>query len=250
MSAPSGWLSAAKIDGPAVLAFPFAGCGPSIYNRLGDRLSCEWGVKLFAIRPPGIEARFTEDRAASHASYARDLASEIASAVGGKYAVFGHCGAIPYVVETLRAIEHNHGRDRLPHSVVFSGWGPPHKGLYGDLNFADLEQISYGSEVRNVARATGVDLIDEFVEIYAEQLEFDVRQQRTYVFDAIADGGLDIRIVGWSDDEVVPCDVAVSDEWRESFPDATIEYSVLAGGHYAFMEAPDDLCRILCHGLN
>lgn len=249
VSVPNSWLSAKKINAPAVLAFPFAGCGPSIYHRLASQLSREWGVELYAIRPPGIEARFTEPRPQSHAEYARDLASEMATTVNGKYSIFGHCGAIPYVVETLRAIELCHGRELLPHRVVFSGWGPPHKGLYGALNFADLQQITYDNEVRRVAHSTGIDLIDEFVEIYAEQLEFDVRQQRAYVFDTIKAESLEICVVGWSDDEVVPSDIVVSDEWRDSFPNASIEYTVLTGGHFTFAEAPEELCRVICLNL-
>ncbi|MFC1473984.1 hypothetical protein [Rhodococcus qingshengii] len=146
-------------------------------------------------------------------------------------------------------LEALHGRSRLPDRVVFSGWGPPHKGLYGALNFRNPDEIAFDQEVLKTARATGVDLIEEFKDIYAEQLEFDVRQQRSYVFDELVIEGLRLHVVGWANDEVVNPEICVDHAWSNAFPGAEISYSVITGGHFSFMDSPDELCRILTDGL-
>lgn len=241
------WLLRKSSDKPIVLAVPFAGCGPSIYNGLKRRLATEWGVECIPVQPPGIESRFSEERISSHGEYARGLATEIGQCIDGDYTIFGHCGAVPYVIETLRTLEDIGGP--LPDRVVFSGWGPPNRGLYGTLNTTDEGQIDYGNEVRRTAAETGAQLIDEFVEIYAEQLEYDVRQQRSYQFETLAVGDLELQVVGWSNDEVVGSSLSTHPDWQIGFPNTDISFTVLVGGHFSFIDAPNELCRLLAEGL-
>lgn len=241
------WFVKNTSDRPVVLAVPFAGCGPSIYNGLKRRLATDWGVECIPVQPPGVESRFSEECVSSHDEYARELATEIVQHIDGAYSIFGHCGAVPYIIETLRTLDSIGGA--LPTRVIVSGWGPPHRGLYGALNSTGADEIDYGSEVRRTARETGAELIDEFVEIYAEQLEFDVRQQRSYQFETLTVDNVNLHVVGWSNDEVVESSVSIDPDWQIGFPNIDINFTVLVGGHFSFIDAPNELCQLLAEGL-
>jgi len=239
------WLPDAPNGVPRVLALPFAGCGPSIYRKLQTKLRTELDVELHPVRPPGIESRFGEGRCESHEAYAQSLAAEIVAEIDAPYSLFGHCGAIPYLLETIRALSSDKAGAFLPTNVIVSGWGPPQRGLYGRLNHTDLEDISFEDEIERMARVTGARLSDEFAEIYAEQIAFEIRQQRSYRFRPLPEIAVDVDVIGWQGDEVVPYDVCIDTAWSEVFPAGSVNYTTMTGSHFSFIDAPADLCRLI-----
>lgn len=220
-----------------LFGFPYAGGGASLFRQWPQLVGDAWFCPL---APPGREHRFGEPPLRTHAEFASAVTEFIAEAVAGRpFAFFGHCGGVPLALNAVLALER--AGQPLPTRVVASGWGAPHRGLYGRLNFIDLRTADLRAEVSHLFEQLGVPVRSDFVDIAADILRVDLELHRPHLYDATHRLPVPVTVVGWTRDEVVPA-AEVCTGWREC---ADVTYHVLDGEHFAFTRCPEHLRDLL-----
>jgi surfactin synthase thioesterase subunit len=219
-----------------LFGFPYAGGGASLYRQWPERVGNAWVCPL---QPPGREHRFTEPPLWTVPAFATELADYLARFADRRYAFFGHCGGVPLALAATLAVQ-----DRglpLPTRVFASGWGAPHTGLYGRLNFIDLDTADLRAEVGGLFARLGVAVRDDLVDVAADILRTDLVMHRPHRYDAARRLPVPVTVIGWSDDDLVPAALACTG-WE---PVADTRYQVLTGEHFAFTCCPPALARLI-----
>jgi surfactin synthase thioesterase subunit len=220
-------------DATAVLAcFPYSGVGASSYRDWPRTVA---GMTVVPLQPPGRENRLREPKPTTHREFARSLVDALALLGKLPFGFFGHCGAVPYMLETV--IELSEHDSRQPSWIVASSWGAPHRGLYGALNFVDLQTHDFAAEVVGLAAKLGRSMPSELVEMAADLLRFDQTIQRGYRYPADAWVPVPVAALGWSHDDIVPAATATTG-WQEV---ADVRTYVLNGNHGAYLGCPPEL---------
>lgn len=238
MSGTSRWLLMPPPDSARSLlfGFPYAGGGASLYRSWPDRIGDAW---ICPLQPPGREHRFGEDPLRTVPEFASSVADYLQRYADREYAFFGHCGGVP--LELATTLEMQDRGLSLPTRVFASGWGPPHRRLYGQLNYVDLASADMGALVAELFRKLGVVVRDDLVEVAAKTLRVDLVMHRPHLYDAKRMLPVPATVIGWSGDDVVPPTVTCTG-WDEV---ANARYEVLAGAHFAFIECPGHLTELL-----
>lgn len=219
-----------------LFGFPYAGVGASSYREWPRQVG---SGRFCPLQPPGKENRSREPVPPDHATFAEQLVDALADHLDRPYALIGHCGAFPYQLATTRRLQEL-GLP-LPRRLFASSWGAPHRGLYGRLNFVDLETVDMVAEIEDVARVLGRPVAPELAELAAEFLADDLRVQRRFHYDGKDPVGVPVTVLGWTEDDVVPADGLFAG-WTEC-ADAT--FHLLPGDHGEFLRCPDALLRLI-----
>jgi surfactin synthase thioesterase subunit len=224
-----------------LFCFPYAGGGASLYRQWPAWIGDAWFCPL---QPPGREHRFREPPLRTYPEFTASLVEYLAEYADRRLVFFGHCGGVPLALATVLALE-----DRgmpLPDRVFASGWGAPHKRLYGRLNFVDLTTVDLTAEVTAMFTRLGVSLRDDVVAIAAEILRTDLELHRPYRYDQGRFLPVPATVIGWTDDDVVAA-ADVCADWAEC---ADVRYEVLAGEHFAFTRCPSHLVDVLTRDMS
>lgn len=203
----------------------------------------EPGIAVAALQPPGRENRRREEPVTDHHDFATRLADWIENQQFNDYMFFGHCGAATFMCSTIFELE-----DRgapLPRHMVASGWGAPDRGLYGYLNFVDLDSFDFVAEVHRQAGRMGSTITEEIAQSAAKLLLHDQIIYRGYKYPAGRRIPVPVTVLVWQNDEVVPPE-QISDSWDHV---ADVSYVDLPGRHFTFLECNARLQRVIlqCH---
>jgi surfactin synthase thioesterase subunit len=227
-------------DTRILYCFPYAGVGASSYRQwprhIGD-------VQICALQPPGRENRIREAPHLTHAAFAADLADALAPHLDREYYFAGHCGAVPFALDTIDEL--NRRGLRLPTRLIASSWGAPQRGLYGRLNFVDLQTVDLVAEVGALFGRAGAPIRADFAELAARVLRTDLEVQRDYHFAPDRYVPCPVTVVAWTHDDVVPPDV-VEPDWAQC---ADVTFELLPGEHLDFLSCPDVLRDALARWL-
>jgi surfactin synthase thioesterase subunit len=219
-------------DGRILFGFPYAGVGASSYRQWPKRIA---DVQVCALQPPGRENRMGEPPHRSHAAFAADLVDALAPYVDREYFFAGHCGAVPFALDTIAELAR---RDlRLPVRLIASSWGAPQRGLYGRLNFVDLATVDLVAETAALFSRAGAPPRSDFAEMAARVLRTDLEVQRGYRFEPGRCVPCPVTVVAWTDDEVVRPDL-VAPGWDES---ADVTCELLTGEHLDYLRCTEVL---------
>jgi surfactin synthase thioesterase subunit len=238
----NGWfLHELPRDGDfIVFGLPYAGVGASSFGAWPRRIGRGW---FCAAQPPGRENRLREPVAASHQEYAEQLADALVDALSGTedrpYALLGHCGAVPYLLQTAGHLE-KIGLP-VPHRLFASSWGAPDRGLYGPLNFVDLLTVDLVAEINKLCTAMGRSLEPELAEVAAETMLADLQVQRCYRFEDTAATSAPVCVIGWTRDDVVPAET-VGPGWERC---ARATLHILDGDHWELLRCPPTLLHLI-----
>ncbi|GIH25274.1 thioesterase [Acrocarpospora phusangensis] len=241
---PGRWLLRPPPDDARLLLFalPYAGVGASSYR---DWPSAIGPIAVCPLQPPGRENRLRERPHRNHADFAADLGATIARYADRPYALIGHCGAVPYALATIWNL-HDSGV-RPPARLIASSWGPPQRGLYGRLNFVDLNAFDPMAEVKALFAQMGRARVpDDLVELAAETLVVDLETQRGFRYADDRPLPCPVTVLGWRSDDVVPDDL-VHDGWDEV---AEVRHRTLPGRHLDYLRCPDVLRALLAEELS
>ncbi|MET7802227.1 thioesterase II family protein [Streptomyces decoyicus] len=237
LSDPARWLlrPIPESADSAVLCFPCSGVGASSYRQWPRQVA---DMHVVPLQPPGRENRLREPKPETHKEFADSLCDALPRLKGRPFGFFGHCGAVPYMLETIFELE---ARDQpRPSWMVASAWGAPHLGLYGALNFVDLESHDFEAEVLTMSARLGLELPPELVGMAASLLTFDQSVQRGYSYPTGRKVPLPVAVVGWSGDDIVPPHVTLP-RWQEV---ATVLSFVLDGTHHEYLNCPPSLQQV------
>lgn len=213
-------------DGRILFGFPYAGVGASSYRQWPKRIA---DVQVCALQPPGRENRMGEPPHRSHAAFAADLADALTPYLDREYFFAGHCGAVPFALDTIDELAR---RDlRLPVRLIASSWGAPQRSLYGHLNFVDLRTVDLVAETTALFGRAGAPIRPDFAELAARVLRTDLEVQRAYRFAPGRRVPCPVTVVAWTDDTVVPPGL-VPPGWDEC---ADVTHELLAGEHLDYL---------------
>lgn len=216
-------------DGRILFCFPYAGVGASSYRQwprwIGD-------VGVCGLQPPGRENRTREQPHRTHARWAADLVDALTPYLHREYYFAGHCGAVPYALETIGELERR-GLP-LPARLIASSWGAPHRGLYGRLNAVDLDAVDLVAETMALFGRAGAPMRRDFAELAAAVLRTDLEVQRGYRFAPGRRVPCPVTTLAWTRDDVVPPE-QVTPGWDEC---ADVTAELLDGEHLDFLRCP------------
>jgi len=237
----SPWL----YDGPPgtadflVFGFHYAGTGAAATygewpRALGAGLLC-------AVQPPGRDNRINEEPVRTHREFAELLAPELMPHLDRPYALTGHCGAVPYLMET--AFRLGELGAPPPRALFASAWGPPQHGPYGRLNTGPLADVDPVQEVQSAMLTRfGFTLQPDIAEIAAESLLTDLQIQRTHTYDREPPLPARTLVIGWDQDVVVPHAIVHDRRWAEC---GEVEHHLLPGDHWEYLRGPRRLIELI-----
>ncbi|MBN6050720.1 hypothetical protein JYK22_02145, partial [Nonomuraea sp. RK-328] len=206
----------------------------------------EWPRKIGAgllcpVQPPGRDNRIAELPVRTHRQFAELLAPVLLPLLDRPYGLAGHCGAVPYLMETVFRLGELGAPP--PRALFASAWGPPQHGPYGRLNIEPLSDIDPLAEVQAAAQVRfGFTLQPDIAEIAAESLLTDLEVQRTHSYHGEPRLPARTLVIGWEQDSVVPPAVVGDPRWAEC---GDVDHHVLPGDHWEYLRGPSRLFDLI-----
>jgi surfactin synthase thioesterase subunit len=221
-------------DSPARLfCLPYSGCGASMYRQwprfLGD-------IEVIPVQPPGRENRLGEAPYETYEALADDFAEVLRPYTNRPFAFFGHCGsALPAYETTVRLMERGYP---APTRLFISSQVAPHHGPAG--RFLEMADAELAAEVEELIVALGGKPRPSLVDLSLSILRADVEANKRYHVAEPTRVSAAISVLGWTQDAEV--DFRAMQGWSDC---GAATYHVLTGGHYRFMDAPEELMDII-----
>lgn len=221
-----------------IFCLPYSGCGASMY-RAWPRYAGD--VEFCPVQTPGRENRLREPAAQTYQEGAEALIANIGSYFDRPFGLFGHCGSALAAYEL--AVQLHAAGGPQPTALFISSQVAPQDGPYGTLltmTDAQLREAIRGLIVEMGNRPPSDDLLDLCLRV----MRVDVRANARYVVPTPTVLPVPIISIGWSADDKVRPDMMLG--WPACGPVTT---HVLAGHHFAFMQAPPALLEVLVASL-
>jgi surfactin synthase thioesterase subunit len=238
---PRRWLLREPSDSSAIRLFciPYSGCGASMYRKwpryLGE------GIEVCAVQLPGRENRLREQPYDTYEELADDFAEALLPYLDRPFAFFGHCGsALPGYETSVRLLERGYP---LPARLFVSSQVAPHQGPVG--RFLEMTDEELAVEVSELIRELGGKPVGDMVDLSVRILRADVEANKRYRPPRPTVLPLPITALGWEQDAEV--DYRLMTGWSDCGPTT---FRLLQGPHYRFMDAPDELTKVLVEDLS
>ncbi|MFG2018030.1 thioesterase II family protein [Actinomadura geliboluensis] len=217
-----------------LLCFPYSGSGASAFSGWPAAID---GVEVCPVQFPGRENRLGEPHYGTYGKLATALIEPLTPLLDRPYAFFGHCaGALPAYETAVRLA-------RLglpgPECLVVSGQPAPHDAALDRMLTMTEDELR--AELESVIRGRGIDPRPDMVELGMVVLLRDLAAAREYRRAEPVAVPCPILVLHWRDDPDVSLDQLGG--WRR-YADS-VEVRVVDGGHHDFMNAPDDLMKLL-----
>lgn len=212
-----------------IFCFPYSGVGGSMFSRWPRRIG---RVEVCPLQLPARENRIREPHFGTYEQLADAIAEFLLSFVDRPFALFGHCaGALP-AYEVARRLA---GHDLPPARLVVSAQVPPHDCPHDRLLDSTDEQLR--AELAGLVVRQGGEPHPALLDLALRVLRQDLVASRSYGPVGPAPVPMGVTVLRWSEDpEVTEQQLA---GWRHYAED--VRFTVLRGGHYDFLSAPDDL---------
>jgi surfactin synthase thioesterase subunit len=236
LATASPWLvrPPSTVHPARIFGFSFSGSGASAFNAwpavLGDAEVCP-------VQFPGRENRLAHPHYGTYERLADSLVEALTPVLDRPYTFFGHCaGALPAYETVVRLAERGLPG---PECLVVSGQPAPHDAS-GD-RMLSMSEAELRLEVEAFLRGRGIEPRPDMVDMGLSVLLDDQAAAARYQRVEPARIPCPIVVVHWRDDSDVSLDELAG--WRR-YSDS-VDFRVVAGGHYDFMTAPDELQDLL-----
>ncbi|MFC8100216.1 thioesterase II family protein [Streptomyces sp. NPDC057363] len=217
-----------------IFTFPFAGSGASAFSAwpaaLGDTEICP-------VQFPGRENRLAHPHYGTYENLAAGLAEALRPLLDVPYAFFGHCaGALPAYETVLRLAELGLP---TPACLIVSGQPAPHDASHDRM--LTLTEPELRAEVESFLRGRGIEPRPDMVDLGLMVLLRDHAAAAAYRRTEPVPLPCPVVVLHWRDDPDVGPEQLQG--WRR-YADQ-VEFVSVDGGHYDFMDAPDELHNAL-----
>jgi surfactin synthase thioesterase subunit len=223
------WLLRIPSDESAgrVFCVPYSGVGGSMFNRWPRWID---DYEVCPVQLPARENRIREPHFGTYQRLAEQLATELLPMLDRPFVFFGHCaGALP-AYEAMRLLD-----VPVPQRLVVSAQVAPHDCPHDRL--LDCTDAELVAELAQLAEARGGEAHPALLQLALRVLRDDLAASRAYTVDTPAPVRAGITVVHWSaDPEVTESELK---GWQDYADD--VRFTVLDGGHYDFLAAPDAL---------
>ena len=219
-----------------LFCFPFSGSGASAFSAwpaaLGDAEVCP-------VQFPGRENRLAHPHYGTYEQLADGLVEALEPLLDRPFAFFAHCaGALPAYETVLRLAERGLP---TPDRLFVSGQPAPHDASRDRM--LTMTEAELRAEVETFIRSRGIEPRPDMVDLGLMVLLRDHAAATAYRRTGPAAVDCPVVVLHWRDDT----DVTLADlqGWRR-YADS-VEFREIDGGHYDFMDAPDELRKLLAH---
>ncbi|MFE9453850.1 thioesterase II family protein [Streptomyces sp. NPDC006739] len=234
-TAMSPWFVRPSTDHPArIFCFPFSGSGASAFSAWPTALD---GIEVCPVQFPGRENRLGHPHYGTYENLAAALAESLAPLLDRPFAFFAHCAGAMAAYETvLRLAELGLP---TPDCLFVSGQPAPHDASRDRM--LTMTEPELRAEVESFIRSRGMEPRPDMVDLGLMVLLRDHAAAAAYRRAEPAAVDCPVVVLHWRDDP----DVSLDDlqGWRR-YADS-VEFRVVDGGHYDFMDAPDELRTLL-----
>ncbi|MFD7460671.1 MULTISPECIES: thioesterase II family protein [unclassified Streptomyces] len=217
-----------------VFCFPYSGVGASMFNQwprmIGD-------VEICPVQLPARENRFREAHYGTYQDLARNLADELLPYLDRPAVFFGHCaGSLPAFETALRLAELG---GPVPSEVVVSAQVAPQHCPKD--RFLDMTDEALGAELSELVVARGGEAHPMLIELTLHVLHQDLDANRVYHRPEPVRLPSAVTALTWREDpEIEASELTGWQDWSEQ-----VTFTELPGAHYAFLNAPAELMRLL-----
>ncbi|GIF04575.1 thioesterase II family protein [Actinoplanes siamensis] len=222
-------------DHPARLfGFPFSGSGASAFSAWPTVLGA---VEVCPVQFPGRENRLAHPHFGTYENLADSLIDPLLPVLDRPYAFFGHCaGAVTAFETVVRLAERGLP---TPQVLFVSGQPAPHDASRDRMLLMSEPELRRELEI--FLRGRGIEPRPDMVEMGLSVLLDDHAAAGRYRRAEPVTIPCRIVVVHWRDDPEVSLDELAG--WRAY--SASVDFQVVGGGHYDFMDAPDELRHLL-----
>ncbi|WP_327364840.1 thioesterase II family protein [Streptomyces sp. NBC_01296] len=235
-TAASPWfVRPPSADHPArIFCFPFSGSGASAFSAWPAAID---DAEICPVQFPGRENRLGHPHYGTYENLAASLVEPLEPLLDRPYAFFAHCaGAIPAYETVLRLAELGlRGPDRL----VVSGQPAPHDASRDRM--LTMSEPELRAELESFIRSRGIEPRPDMIDMGMFVLLRDHAAAGAYRRPEPVKVDCPIVVLHWQDDPDVSLEELQG--WRQ-YSDS-VEFRVVGGGHYDFMDAPDELQKVL-----
>ncbi|WBB50384.1 alpha/beta fold hydrolase [Verrucosispora sp. WMMA2044] len=217
-----------------IFCLPFSGAGASAFNgwpaALGDAEICP-------VQFPGRENRLAHPHYGTYENLADGLVEALSPTLDRPFALFGHCaGALPAFEAVVRLAARGLPG---PECLFVSGQPAPHDASRDRM--LAMSEPELRQEVETFLRGRGIDPRPDMIDMGLSVLLDDHAAAARYRRSEPVRLACPIVVVHWRDDPEVSLGELAG--WRH-YSDS-VQFRVVAGGHYDFMDAPDELRDLL-----
>jgi surfactin synthase thioesterase subunit len=217
-----------------VFCFPYSGVGASMFNRWPRWIG---RFEVCPVQLPGRENRIRDAHPKTHQELAESITDQLLPLLDRPFALFGHCaGALP-AFEVARRL--TGGDLPRPRRLVVSAQVAPHHCPHD--RFLDCTDDELVDELRRLTVQRGGQPHPALLALSLEVLRKDLDANRVYRLAEPVPIPMDITVLHWSADPEVT--LPELEGWSQYAPD--VRFTVLDGGHYEFLTAPDALLDLL-----
>ncbi|GAA1374802.1 thioesterase II family protein [Streptomyces beijiangensis] len=221
-----------------LFCFPFSGSGASAFSAWPTVLD---DVEICPVQFPGRENRLGHPHYGTYEKLADDLVGPLTPLLDRPFAFFAHCaGALPAYETVLRLAALGLP---TPDCLFVSGQPAPHDASRDRM--LSMTESELSAEVEAFVRGRGIEPRPDMIELGLMVLLRDHAAAGAYRRSEPVAVDCPVVVVHWRDDP----DVRLADlqGWRR-YADS-VEFRVVEGGHYDFMNAPDELRKLLTRWL-
>ncbi|MEU3911647.1 MULTISPECIES: alpha/beta fold hydrolase [unclassified Streptomyces] len=234
--AASPWFVRPPSQDPAARLFclPFSGSGASAFSAWPAEID---GAEVCPVQFPGRENRLAHPHYGTYEELADSLADALAPLLDRPYALFAHCaGAIPAYETVLRLAARGLP---APRRLFVSGQPAPHDAARDRM--LGLTEPELRAELESFVRGRGIEPRPDMIDLGMFVLLRDHAAAGAYRRTEPARIDCPLVVLHWRDDT----DVSAEDlqGWRRYAEQ--VEFRVVDGGHYGFMDAPAELLAAL-----
>ncbi|MFF1699329.1 thioesterase II family protein [Streptomyces sp. NPDC058257] len=231
----SPWFVRPPSDHTArMFCFPFSGSGASAFSAWPAAID---DVEVSPVQFPGRENRLGHPHYGTYENLAADLAGPLEPVLDRPFAFFGHCaGALPAYETVLRLAELGL---RTPDCLFVSGQPAPHDASRDRM--LTMTEPELRAELESFIRGRGIEPRPDMIDMGMVVLLRDHAAAGAYRRAEPVAVPCPIVVLHWRDDPDVSLDELRG--WR-GYADS-VEFRVVDGGHYDFMDAPDELLNLL-----
>jgi len=233
------WLS--REPGPDadayVFCLPYSGCGASMYRQWPRT---QGPIEFCPIQLPGRENRLAEPAFDSYEDLAAALIPHLLPYLDRPFAFFGHCASALIGYET--SVQLLRAGLPLPARLFVSSQVAPHQGPHG--RFLSMSEPELADELATLIVEMGGRPRPDVIELAMGTLLSDIGANRRYRPAEPVPLPVPVTALSWDADEEVAAGQMLG--WQDC---GQVEFHQLSGGHYRFVEAPEDLLAVLEAGL-
>jgi medium-chain acyl-[acyl-carrier-protein] hydrolase len=217
--------------GPAMFCFPFAGGGASIFRKVLTGVTKE--ILVYAVQPPGREARLRETALRTVKDLAAGAKAEIIKSCDGPFSFFGYSlGAIvAYEVAKSLQEEGKRGPD-----LLMVGASPAPQNGRRVRRISSLNDLELIRELRDL-RGTPSELLDdaEAMKVLLPAVRADFEAAETYAYKPSQPLTCPIAVLGGIQDSTISLEEYTG--WNSRTISSCCLH-MLPGDHFFLLQAP------------